>query len=157
MHIRNLFLFVFIMFLIGGCKFEDVEITDFKNVKLGKTTNKEITVRGDVELSNPNRYKIKIKKYDLELKLNESEFLLQESDAGITIPAKFKGFIPVNISLNKKGKGVFSFETLFVLGEIISNRSVNVEVRGKVKAGAFLLSKTINVYEKRTFKFNRNE
>ena len=85
------------------------------------------------------------------------KFLLQSDKAGIVIPAKFKGSIPVSLTLQKRGKGIFSFDTLLLFAEALKSGTVNSEVHGYVKAGTFIFTKTFRINEKRSLKFNRNK
>jgi LEA14-like dessication related protein len=149
----NFIILISIVLLSTGCKYNDIEIKDVKNVKLGKTSTKEVVIKAEVELVNPNNYKLKIKEYDLDIKINGRDFLLHEDNAGIKIPRKYHGSIPVSLSLKKRGKGVFSFDTLLLFAEVLKSGSVNLEAHGYVKAGVFIFSKSIDVNEKRILKF----
>lgn len=153
----NFIILISIVLFASSCQFSDIDVKDVKNVRLGKTSKKEVVIHAEIEIKNPNSYSIKIKKYDLDIKINGREFLLAEKKAGIKIPKKYSGFIPVSFSLKKRGKGVFSFDTLLLFAEMMKSRSVDIEASGYVKAGVFLISKTIPVNEKRKINFNRNK
>ena len=149
-----IFLFLTIIFL-SGCKYQDIEIKDIKSLKLGKTNTKEINLSASIDVNNPNNYKIKIIKYDFDIKINGQEFKLYKDNVGINIPKKFNGNIPVSIKLTKKGQGILSIKSLILIGKIVKNRSINIEVKGYVKAGMFIVSKKIPVNKKRTIKLSR--
>jgi len=154
MNKNNLILMILIFLFSTGCRYDDIEITDVKNVKLGKTTTKEVNIKAVIELKNPNNYKIKLKKYDLDVKINGREFKVKDDNLGIKIPGKYSGTIPVSVKLTKYNNGIFSFDNLLLFAEIIKNRSVELEAHGYFRAGVFIMSKSINVNQKRTVKFN---
>lgn len=152
---NNLIFLILTIIFLSGCKYQDVEIKDIKNLKLGKTNTREINLSASIEINNPNNYKIKISKYDFYIKINGQEFKLYKDNAGINIPKKFNGNIPVSIKLTKKGRGILSIKSLILIGKIIKNRSINIEIKGYVKAGMFIVSKKIPVNKKRTIKLSR--
>ncbi len=150
---NNLIFLILIIITFSACNYKDIEIKDIKDVKLGKTNSKEINLNVLVEINNPNNYKIKISKFDFDIKINGQSFELYEDNADIKIPENFSGTIPVSITLTKYGHGIFSLQSLLIIGKIIAKRSVNLEAEGFVKAKIFLISKKIYVIEKRTIKF----
>lgn len=150
---NNLIFLIITIVFFTSCKYQDIEIIDFKDVKLGKTNTKEINLNALVEINNPNNYKIKVRKYDFDIKINGQTFKLADNDADITIPKRYNSSLPVSIKLTKAERGILSLQSLLTFGEIIAKRSANIEVQGFIQAGAFLVSKKIHINEKRAVKF----
>ena len=150
---NNLIFLIITIVFFTSCKYQDVEIIDFKDLKLGKTNTKEINLNTLIEINNPNNYKIKIRKYHFDIKINGQTFKLSDNNADITIPKRFNSTLAVSFKLTKVERGIFSLQSLLTFGEIIAKRSANVEVQGFIQAGIFLVSKKIHINEKRTVKF----
>ena len=150
---NNLIFLILTIIFFTSCKYQDVEIIDIKDIKLGKTNTKEINLNAVIEINNPNNYKIKISKYEFDIKINGQSFRLSEEYADIKIPKRFKGSIPISFKLTKIEQGIFSLSSLLAFSKIITKRSANIEIQGYVKAGIFLISKKIHLHEKRAVKF----
>ena len=150
---NNLIFLILTIIFFTSCKYQDVEIIDIKDIKLGKINTKEINLNAVIEINNPNNSKIKISKYEFDIKINGQSFQLSEEYADIKIPKRFKGSILISFKLTKIEQGIFSLSSLLSFSKIIAKRSANIEVQGYVKAGIFLVSKKIPVDEKRSVKF----
>ncbi len=145
-----LFIILLSLFQVS-CNYNDVVISDIKDVKLEKINADNISLNITVPIVNPNSFKINITKYNLLIKINNQEFQLVEVKRNIRIPKKFNGTISFPIKL--KSNKVFSLKTLTNLYRLFSSKKAEIEVVGTIKIRVLLIPKKININEKRTVNF----
>lgn len=145
-------LFVIILSLLQlSCNSDDIEIGDIKNVKLEGIKSDHISLNITVPISNPNNFKILIRKYNLIVKINNQEFKLVETKKNIKIPKKFNGTISFPIKL--KSNKVFSIKTIANLYKLFSSKKAEIKVIGTIKVRVLMIPKKININEKSTVNF----
>lgn len=131
-----------------SCNYKDVEVVNIDKVKLGKIKSDYITLDTKIRINNPNNYKIKIAKYDLDIIINKQSFRMTEPNADIVVPKKYSGTISVPVTM--KSKDVLSFRTITTMYKLFTSKKVNVEANGTVSIKFLIFSKKIKVNEKKS-------
>ena len=157
LHKKNLFTAILLLSVLSSCTYKDVEFIDIEDIEIKESSVKKIPITIKLKVDNPNTYKIKIQSYNIRLSIKQIDFIALDNDSKIIIPARFKGTIPIDISLKPELKGIFSLKTLLLINDIIKKNSVQVDAKGYIKAKVFLISKKIEVDEKRIIKLNSNK
>lgn len=99
------------------------------------------TVSALVQVDNPNNYKIKVSSSNADLFLNGNYGGKATLLDPIIIPAKYKG------SVKTRMKAEFdksSTEVLPIFLSIMMKRSVDIQIKGTLKAKSFLIGKNID-------------
>ena len=151
LNFKGLLFIILLSLFQVSCNYNDVTISDIKDVKLEKINADNISLTITVPIVNPNNFKINITKYDLLIKINNQEFQLVEVKRNIRIPKKFNGTISFPIKL--KSNKVLSLKTLTNLYRLFSSKKAEIEVEGTIKIRVLLIPKKININEKRTVNF----
>ncbi len=146
---------VLFILLLASCKYENVEFKEPEDFKLDKIGLKEVSGTLYVGIKNPNRYKIKIKDYDVLISVNTIDFHAANPDAGIIIPGKSDTIIAVPVNLTVESK-LLSLKTIQSLTKTLSEKSAELTIKGYLSVKVSLLSKKIPVDEKTVVNFNKN-
>lgn len=99
------------------------------------------TVKALVQVENPNNYQIKISSSDADLYLNGTYGGKATLLDPLVIPANFKG------SVKTRMKAEFdksSTQILPILVSITMQQSVDIQIKGTLKAKSFLIGKNID-------------
>jgi len=148
LHFKTLFLIILIGVTFTSCTYKDIEIVNIEKVKLGKVKSDYISLDTKVKINNPNNYKIKIAKYDLDIIINKQSFKITEPNANIIIPKKYKGTISVPVTM--KSKDVLSFRTITTIYKLFTSKKLDIEANGIVNLKFLIFSKKIKVNEKKS-------
>ena len=148
LHFKTLFLIILIGVTFTSCTYKDIEIVNIEKVKLGKVKSDYISLDTKVKINNPNNYKIKIAKYDLDIIINKQSFKITEPNANIIIPKKYKGTISVPVTM--KSKDVLSFRTITTIYKLFTSKKLDIEANGIVNLKFLIFSKKIKVNEKQS-------
>ena len=156
-HIKiyNFILLLTMIIFTSSCKFQNIEIGEVQNVKIDKVSTEKIKINIPIFIKNPNNFKIKLKSYDLDIKINGHKFNIIESENKVIIPKKYEGVI--NIPLVIDSKGMFSLKTVKTVMEIMKDRQFVLDAKGHIKVMIFPFSKKIEINEKRKVNLNRNK
>lgn len=148
LHLKILFFIILIGITFSSCTYKDVEIVKVENIKLGKIKTDFVSFNANIHIKNPNNYKIKVSKYDLDIKVNNQNFKMLEPDANILIPKKYDGNISVPLTM--KSKEVLSFRTITTLYKLFTSKKIELEAKGNVSLKFLFFSKKIKVSESKT-------
>ena len=134
-----------IFFLFSACAIQDVELVKINNYKVAQTNDKKIKLTLNIRIDNPNNFKIKVKKSNLNLTVSGS-------DAG-TIKLEDK------VIIQKKSESDYDF-ILYANQEQVSKAiiqagigialtgKVNLTVKGWIKGKVFCIGKKIDIEHK---------
>lgn len=150
--------FIFILTIIifaSSCKFQNIEIGEVQDVKIDKVSTDKVKINIPIFIKNPNGFKIKLKSYDLDIKINGHKFNIIESENKVVIPKRYEGVI--NIPLVIDSEGILSLKTVKTVLEIVKQRQFVLDAKGHIKVKVFPFSKKIEINEKRKVKLNRNK
>jgi len=148
LHFKTLLFIIIIGITFVSCNYKDVEIANIEKIKLGKIKSNYISLDTRILINNPNNYKIKIKKYNLDVVVNKQNFKMVEADANIIIPKKYNGTISVPITM--KSKDLLNFRTITTMYKLFTSKKVDVETHGTISIKFLFFSKKIKINEKKT-------
>ena len=136
------YLFVpLLMVFLGSCV-QEVTLSEVENVKIEKNSN-SLDVILYLKINNPNSFKIKIKKIDLDLTLNSWEVGEVISNEELILDPNSEDVyaVSVNVDIDNVITGGIALISLF------SKDKATVKVVGELKAKAFFVSKIIKIDE----------
>lgn len=136
--------------IVSSCSYDDVELRGVENFDIERIDVKGAEVTGQIKIENPNNYSIKVTSSDADLFLNKTYGGKANLMAPILIPANFNGTVEAKIraDFDKGGASI-----LPIMLSAALKKSVQVDIKGTLKARSFLISQKIDfeVSEKASF------
>gem|GEM_PF-5802031 len=139
--LRSSFLVLFTAGSLSSCNYEDVEVRGISNFGVEKMDAKGVTLNAKVNVYNPNGYGFKITSGDADIVFNkklEGTATLLET---IKVKANSEEFVDAKIRVNFKNG---SFAMIPAAIQAIQSEKFDIDVKGKIKAKSFLISKEID-------------
>ena len=136
--------------LLASCSYEEVEVTEVKELEFTEFKNNSIKLKGLVKVNNPNTYPVKIKAVDAEIFVNGSRTGKVKLVNTIKIPSHFNDFVDIEIDTNIEGGSLNILP--IALGAALS-KQLEVRVRGDMKASTFIFGRKIEFDYTDTAKF----
>lgn len=130
---------IFLVTLLSSCKvFKAPEYKDFRNLKISRIGVKESTITMELIYHNPNNFAFDIKKSDLDIYVDGLYLGKSVSDSLIHVDKKSDFVLPVSLRTDMKNiiKNAWN---------MLSHKSVLVQAKGTINAGAIGLFKTFKV------------
>lgn len=128
--------------MITSCAYKDVEVIKVESVNIDEFNTGNVQITASLVLDNPNNFKIKIKKSELDLYVNGEPVGTASLQKKIILAKNTKmahDFI-IDSSIKDLGGGLVSSVI-----SVISSGGIKVGVKGDVKASAFLITAKIPV------------
>ncbi len=117
------------MLLICSCKApKDFVFRDVQNFSIGKADLHQAQLSMDVKLYNPNNYRMKLKKADLDVYMNNKHLGKMNVRERYTVPQMDTFSLPIVLDVDMNN-------VLPNALQLIMNSNVTVKLTGKVKAG----------------------
>lgn len=132
--------FLFLTILLSSCNYENVEVTAVKEIKLSDINAKSLKISGEVKISNPNPYPIRIKTIDADVFINEKKTGKARLLERIRIPSNSHGFVQAKIETEIEG-GSLNLLPL-ILQSALSGKA-DIRLAGDMKASTYLYGKKI--------------
>ena len=106
----------------------------------------------DLDVYNPNRYKVKILEYQFDVFVNGQKVGNAFSDEKMVLKKQEKGSLPISIftDFGKIAKGVLGLLKTFIGGD----QKVDIALDGYIRAKARGIRKRIEVHKKEPFSIN---
>jgi len=137
---RNLFLCL--LFVFSSClSYTDVEVIEIKDIKLVEFSSKGMVVDIDVQIKNPNNYKISVVNTDLNISLNRRNMGKAEIKGGLVLQKNSTNIHKITAKLSGKQLGG---AMSLLLSSALGNPMV-IGIKGSITAKAKLLRKKIDV------------
>ena len=136
---KNTFFSIILISIISfsSCKVQEVEVGDFRSFKLGEMNSKSVEINTQIPLKNPNKFKFKITKAKLDIKLNNKQIGSVNKIDKIKIPAKSNEVYSMKIKVD--------FSENLDLTSLMFMKKGNVSIKGYVKARKFIFSRKFDV------------
>jgi LEA14-like dessication related protein len=130
-----------LVFLLGSCSYENVELRGIENVQVRKLDKRGISFTARLRISNPNNYAIKVKNSDTELYLDGKKAGDARLVNRIVIPKNFDDIIEADVRTDFDGGSLQLIPV--VLGAALSKK-VDLRAVGTVKAKSFVVGQKFN-------------
>ncbi|MCG8411976.1 MAG: LEA type 2 family protein [Bacteroidales bacterium] len=145
LKLKNLVVLVLSVVLLSSCGFyNSVEVGDVKNIELKGMANNILSLKLDVHIKNPNGYKLKIKKMNVDVTINKQYLGTMTIQKPVIVPKKsdqsHSFFVDVEIKNMLAGMSMFY--------KMKKMKNVELELKGKMKVKAMMRNKTIDISEK---------
>lgn len=129
-------------FLLGGCEFKDLTLNRVDSFKIDEMSKEGMRGTISLVITNPNSYAINVTSADFDLyssgvKVGDAKLYKSfkiKANSTETYPVELKGNLP-----NLLAGGITS-----LIGAL-SGKSPEINIKGDLKARAFLVSKTIPI------------
>ncbi len=144
---------LFIVIFVASCKIQEVEIGNIQKLRIGDIKKDKISLQFKIPIKNPNNFKFKLSKVDLDLSLNNSELGKIRKIRKIVVPANSNDVHDFYIEIEYKK---LLSGTVALVGGLLTKKA-RVKLNGYVKVKAFcILSKKIEIHENNPVKlFNK--
>ena len=149
---KYLSIFVLMLSLFSCFKYEDVQLLEVTNIRILDLTTKKIEVGIDMHIVNPNNYKISITDSDLELMIKNKKIGTAKIKEKIELPKKSDQVH--HISIITDTKDIVSGAIPVLLG-LMFDDSIELQVKGEIRAKAKSISKNFPVDFKERVKLNK--
>ncbi len=142
-------LFLILSLVITSCgPWKEISVSTIEGVRLGKMDKDGIEAEIDVKINNPNNTGFTIYNSELEVKMNDVSLGRPHLKKKVKIKANSNE--TYTFAVSGKVEKIFSGGGgLFGLLAIAMNKSVNIKIKGDIKAGKF--------YYKRKFPIDDNQ
>lgn len=143
MYVKIIIL-IFILSFLTSCKFTSPEFRRLETWKVNSVSPSEVSLSNQVVFYNPNKFGgIRLQDLNLEVYANEKKIGIVKNPENIKtqISGMSDFLVPISVTL----------KTLDILGGIESiigialGNSINIHVKGNLKAGLFFFKKQISI------------
>lgn len=133
---KGLFILLLAATSLTSCSYEDVEVETITGVKIQKLDKEGISFTANLQVTNPNGYKIHISSTDADLFLDGRKAGKAKLENNIVIPANFNDVIEAKVRTDFEGGSLQLIP--IILGAAVSKR-VNLQAKGTLKARSFII------------------
>lgn len=139
---NRLFLLLCVCLLSSCISYKPVMITGIKDVKTANISGESVELAFNLEINNPNGFRIVLNQYDMDVMLNDKGLGKASSSEKIVIRRKSKASHPFKLSASYKD---FIGATVTGLGALLNKEPVTFKVKGAIKGRIWWLKKTIPI------------
>lgn len=147
----NIIILTLSVTLFSCIKYEDVQLLKVTNIRINSLTAQKIEVGVDMQIVNPNNYKISIVDSDLELFLKGKKIGTAHIIDKIELPKKSDQIHEIAIATDLKD---MLGGAIPVILSLMLEESVELQVKGEIKAQAKAFSKSFPIDFKERVKLN---
>ena len=139
---RIVTLFTFLGLVLSGCEFKDLTLNRVESFNLDGVSEKGMEATINLVITNPNSYPINVTKADFDLFSNGAKV----GDAVLKNPFKIKANSTVPYPFKLKGSiGNLLASRVTSIISALQGKSPEINIKGNLKARAFIFSKTIPI------------
>lgn len=141
---KIIFNLILIVGLTSCVNFEEVEITDIKQIKVEEFGNKSLTLAAEIKIKNPNSFSIKLVDSKFDLFIKNEKIGIGEIVSDLKLPSQSNDYYDVRI---KSEFSDLKTNTLMSLmqSSIFMKKKVPFKVKGFVKGRALMITKKIDL------------
>jgi len=131
----------FIPSLFTGCSYEDVQLIGVKDVTYQEFKGNVLRLVITATVDNPNRFNVKIKNANMDLRLNDRILGSVTQIEQIELVKRKQQDYKIHVSIEMKDM----LSNIISLYRVLMNEPKNLSLSGTVQAKSFLYSKTFQV------------
>lgn len=139
---RSIISLLLVTISISSCKIQEPEVSEVHSFKVDEFNKDEVKFRFVVDVENPNWFRIKIKKSNIDLYVSGSKVGKAKIKDKIVIKGKSSDSHTVYVVTDISG---MSKRTLLKLAKTAMSGKAEVEAKGWVKAKALGIPKKVDV------------
>lgn len=129
-----------LLFLLASCSYKPVMITSVKNVKTANFIGEKAEIDFNLEIQNPNGFKIVLKEYDFNVSVNGKTLGKTLSNGKLVINRKSKTELPLKLGVDYKD---FMAAAIGGIGLLVKAEPVTFSVNGSLKGRVWWFKKNI--------------
>ncbi len=119
---------------LSSCfSYKELELSDIKDVKLNRANGK-LEVQAGIHIKNPNNYKIKIKKIEADMLVNDNKVGKIHLVKKVVLPRKSDQV--QNFTVNTELSNL-----LGALPSVLLSREIKMQLKGHIQGKVFLFSR----------------
>ena len=139
---KHLFIILlFLPLLFSGCSYEDVQLVNVRDVTYQEFKGNVLRLSITATVNNPNRFNVKIKNANMDLRLNDRVLGSIMQMEQITLDGRTQKDYKIHVSIEMKDM----LSNLMNLYRVLMNEPKNLNLSGTVHVKSFLYSKTIQI------------
>ena len=132
---------LFIPLLFLGCGYEDIQLISIKDVTYKEFKGNVLRLVITATVNNPNRYNVKIKNANMDLRLNDKIIGSVTQMEQIDLAHRKQKDYKIQVSIEMKDM----LSSIFSLYRVLMNEPKNLNLSGTVHVKSFLYSRTFQV------------
>jgi LEA14-like dessication related protein len=148
--IRFLSSFLFLIFLLSSCQYQDVKYLGVSSIGNVQKEKKSLTVDVDFKLANPNTFSVKLLPSTVDVLLNDKKIGTVHLDKKIKLLKKSEDVYTAKLNVELAD----NINLLGIAANALFSKTT-IRFKGKVKAGASLFSKKFDLDETRELDLNQ--
>jgi|GEM_PF-4932203 len=150
MIIRLWISFMSFLFFSGCTLFREVEMHGVEDIRVEEFSASGVRLHADIKLHNPNGYKVKMTRADLDLRANNKYIGKVKLDETLVLQRKFEGVQTVKFSVAQEK---LSLEFLGQVFMIALTGRATLDIEGSVTGKGMGVAKKVPVKHKEEVKF----
>jgi LEA14-like dessication related protein len=141
---NNIINWTILFFVLASCRFQQPALKKYEGIELGKMDAQKVSFAIKASIYNPNWFAFKIKPSFMEISTIDGKLGVLHLDEKIKIKRKKETAViaPMHIDLEK---GIIMKIMAYSLRD-----SIKINLKGEVRGGVFIISKTIPMELSRT-------
>lgn len=153
LKLKLIFTIILVSLTLTSCfEYEDVQLLKVTNIHLNNISTKKIEIGVDLQIVNPNKYKINIVDSELELFLKGKKIGTAHIIDKIELPKNSDQIHKIAIATDLKD--MLSDAIPVILG-VLFDESIELQVKGNIKASAKALTKIFPIDFKERVRLNK--
>lgn len=153
LKLKLIFTIILVSLTLTSCfEYEDVQLLKVTNIHLNNIFTKKIEIGVDLQIVNPNKYKINIVDSELELFLKGKKIGTAHIIDKIELPKNSDQIHKIAIATDLKD--MLSDAIPVILG-VLFDESIELQVKGNIKASAKALTKIFPIDFKERVRLNK--
>ena len=139
---KHLYLILlFMLLLFTGCSTEDIQLVGIKDVTYQEFNRNVLRLAITATVNNPNRFNVKIKNANMDLRLNNKTIGTVTQMEQIELDSRNQKDYKIQVSIEMKDM----LSNAIALYRVLMNEPKNLSLSGTVEVKSFLYSKTFQV------------
>jgi len=140
---KSFFLLLILLVTLSSCEvFKDIEVNDIKDVRINSFDKDGLEAEIDVEVFNPNGYKVQLVSSDVMLYVNDQKAGKVKLMERVVIPKKSREVQTVKVYSDLSEIGSGFWESLI---SVFFMKKAKVKVEGDVRGKALLVGKSVYI------------
>lgn len=153
LKLKFIFTIILVSLTLTSCfEYEDVQLLKVTNIHLNNISTKKIEIGVDLQIVNPNKYRINIVDSELELFLKGKKIGTAHIIDKIELPKNSDQIHKIAIATDLKD--MLSDAIPVILG-VLFDESIELQVKGNIKASAKALTKIFPIDFKERVRLNK--